>query len=278
MLKTLRKEDRKLDQLCQAIESIGEMVVAFSGGVDSTFLIKIAHELLQEKALALTVSAPYIAKWEIEEAQDLTAKLGVKHAFIYADIDESIRFNPEDRCYLCKKKIFSEIKAFASACGFSVVCDGSNADDLGDYRPGMRALKELGIRSPLMENGITKEDIRHWSKVLNLETWDKPPYACLLTRLPYGTKVEPEALQMIEASERYLIEKGFRAVRVRKHEDMARIELDFSLSSHLLSFDTFREISKALKGMGFKYVTLDLEGYTMGSFNRGLLKTEVSND
>lgn len=278
MLKTLRKEYEKLDKLCQAIESMGEMVVAFSGGVDSTFLIKVAQDLLKEKAVALTVNAPYIAKWEIEEAKALTSNLGINHEFIYAEIDDSIAFNPENRCYLCKKKIFSEIKAFASARGFSVVCDGSNADDLGDYRPGMRALKELDIRSPLMENGITKEEIRHWSKLLNLETWDKPPYACLLTRLPYGTKVEAEALEMIEAAESYMIEKGFRAVRVRKHEDMARIELDFSLSSHLLSFDTFREISKALKGMGFKYVTLDLEGYTMGSFNRGLLKTEESND
>lgn len=267
MLNVLRRQEPKLDALCVEIEKMGQMVIAFSGGVDSTFLVRIASELLGAGVLALTVNAPYIANWEIEEAKALTQKLGAAHTFLEATIPEAVKNNPEDRCYLCKKVIFSAIKAFAAEKGIQYVCDGSNADDVGDYRPGMRALKELDIKSPLMAMGVTKAEIRAWSKALGLETWDKPPYACLLTRLPYNTLVTIEDLQMIEAAEHALIQRGIRAVRVRKHGDIARIEMDFS---QVLEVSQYGEIAAAIKAIGFKYVTLDLEGYTMGSFNRDI--------
>ncbi|MGX8796885.1 ATP-dependent sacrificial sulfur transferase LarE [Fusibacter sp. JL298sf-3] len=277
-VETLRRESSKFDELCKKLESLGSIVIAFSGGVDSTFLVSVASQVLKGKVLALTVNAPYIADWEIEEARALTTTLQVRHEFITVSIPHCIEKNPENRCYLCKTEIFSTIKAYAIERGFHAVCDGSNADDVGDYRPGMRALQELDIKSPLLMCGITKAEIRQWSKALNLETWDKPPYACLLTRLPYGTEIAVEDLKMIEAAEHYLIQRGIRAVRVRKHGEIARIEVDFSRTEHLLSLNVFKEISEALKGFGFKYVTLDLDGYTMGSFNRDLKESEAADE
>lgn len=268
----LRKADEKFNKLCEVIEQYNGLVVAFSGGVDSTFLVKVASEILGEKAIALTVISPYIAQWEIEEARELTNHLGINHRFIEVGIPEEIKNNPVDRCYLCKGKIFGTIKAFASEMGIDVVADGSNFDDTKDYRPGMRALAELEIQSPLMTCEITKEEIRAWSKLLALETWNKPPYACLLTRLPYNTLVDVSELRMIESAEAYLIGRGIRAVRVRKHGNIARIEIETSEIEKVFNVQTMREISEVLKSFGFEYVTLDLEGYTMGSFNRNVGK------
>lgn len=269
-LTELRKTHKKLDDLCVGIKDLGSLVVAFSGGVDSSFLLRVATEILKDRAVALTVNSPYIAEWEIEEARELTSAFGASHTFLNVEIPEAIAYNPEDRCYLCKHVIFSSIKAFAAERGYRYVVDGSNADDSKDYRPGMRALKELGIRSPLLEHGITKDDIRAWSRALGLGTWDKPPYACLLTRLPYGTRVEIEDLRMIEEAEAYLIKKGIRAVRVRKHDQIARIEVDESDFEKMLDTKTMKEVGDRLKAIGFAFVTMDLMGYTMGSFNQGL--------
>ncbi len=267
----LRKEDQKFNQFCQYLEKMPSLVVAFSGGVDSTFLVAVAS-VVSKRVLALTVKSPYIATWEISEAKDLTETLGLEHRILEAEIPEAIQFNPSDRCYLCKREIFSKIKTLAEKEAFDYVCDGSNFDDLGDYRPGMRALKELEIKSPLLECEVTKTEIRAWSKALELETWDKPPYACLLTRLPYDTLVETRELKQIEASEAFIISLGIRAIRVRKHDDLARIEVDANEMHKVLKSETIKQISEALKGYGFNYVTLDLSGYRMGSFNDVLKK------
>ena len=270
-VEALRAQFPKFDSLCTKLESYKKLAVAFSGGVDSTFLIKVASDVLGQNALAITVNSPYIANWEIEEAKELTDRYGIKHLFIEVGIPEEITNNPKDRCYLCKGKVFSTIKANAKEMGISIVADGSNADDTKDYRPGMRALSELGIQSPLLECDVTKDEIRQWSKMLALETWDKPPYACLLTRLPYGTMVDMEDLRKIEAAEAYMIGRGIRAVRVRKHEGIARIEIEKNELPKIFDVAIMSEIAAELKRIGFEHVTVDLEGYTMGSFNKGVV-------
>lgn len=271
-LKELRIKNPKLDQLCTSLEKLEKLAVAFSGGVDSTFLIKIAKDCLGDSAIAITVNAPYIAEWEIDEAKVLTTGLGVRHHFIELGIPDEILNNPNDRCYKCKKIVFSKIIDFAVSEGFPNVADGSNADDKKDYRPGMKALDELDVKSPLLENDITKEEIRTWSKALGLETWDKPPYACLLTRLPYDTIVDFRSLEMIEKAEKAIINLGIRAIRVRKHEDIARLEIGKDEMHKILNIELMSEIAETLRMIGFEYVTLDMSGYTMGSFNRSIEK------
>lgn len=263
----LRESDMKFDKLCRYLEELESLVVAFSGGVDSTFLMVVATAVLGDEVTALTVNAPYIADWEIDEAIEISKDYGINHQFLEANVIDAIKFNPENRCYMCKTAIFTNIKAFAEAHGLKYVVDGSNFDDTKDYRPGMKALKELGIKSPMLECEVTKAEIRAWSKALDLSTWDKPPYACLLTRLPYGTEIIAEDLRMIEKSEFFLMQKGIKAVRVRKQGDLARIEIAESEFEKILDKDLMRDISTALKSFGFKQVTLDLEGYRMGSFN-----------
>ncbi len=270
-VEALRTQFLKFERLCAKIESYKEVAVAFSGGVDSTFLIKVASDLLGGNAVAITVNAPYIANWEIEEARDLSDRYGIKHMFVELGIPEEISNNPKDRCYLCKLKVFSTIKENAEKIGIITVVDGSNADDTKDYRPGMRALSELGIKSPLLECDVTKDEIRQWSRLLALETWDKPPYACLLTRLPYGTMIDMEDLRKIEAAEAYLIGRGIRAVRVRKHDGIARIEIEKNDLPKIFDVAIMSEIAVELKRIGFEHVTVDLEGYTMGSFNKGVV-------
>ncbi|WP_069874833.1 ATP-dependent sacrificial sulfur transferase LarE [Fusibacter sp. 3D3] len=270
-IEKLRKVEPKFEILCKTLEETPSIVVAFSGGVDSTFLVAVAS-VVARRVMALTVRSPYIATWEIEEAVDLTKVLNLEHHILEATIPETIKYNPSDRCYLCKREIFSKIKKIAEKAHYNTVCDGSNYDDLGDYRPGMRALKELEIKSPLLECQVTKAEIRSWSKTLGLETWDKPPYACLLTRMPYDTLVEPEALKMIEKAEAFIIDMGIRAIRVRKHNDLARIEVDAKEMSKMLNLKVISKVVEALKSYGFNYVTLDLAGYKMGSFNDTLEK------
>jgi uncharacterized protein len=266
-------QDAKYSKLIDTIKSLESVIVAFSGGVDSTFLLKVCHEALGDKAKAVTVMAPYIPKWEIDEAKEIVSEIGIAHEIIEVPVKEQIRYNPENRCYLCKTFIFSTIKDMAFEQGYKHVVDGSNYDDTKDYRPGLIALAELEIKSPLLEVEMTKDEIRRHSKELGLKTWDKPAYACLLTRIPYDTELKVEDFRLIEEAEKYMMSKGFRAVRVRKHGDLARIEVARNDRHRLLDEVLLDDIGDALKTMGFNYVTMDVKGYKVGSFNEVLLST-----
>ncbi|MCL1080500.1 MULTISPECIES: ATP-dependent sacrificial sulfur transferase LarE [Shewanella] len=257
----------KYIELVSYLKGLKRVLVAFSGGVDSTFLLKAAKDALGDNAAAVTVNSPYIPSWEIEEAKEFTEKMGIKHDFIKVGIIDEIKNNPSDRCYLCKKALFSMIKEKAINEGFDYVIDGTNLDDIKDYRPGIKALNELKIVSPLLECKITKSDVREMSKDLNLLTWNKPAGACLLTRIPFDTRLEIDDINRIEKAEKYLRDKGIAAVRVRSHGDLARIEIDPTIRDQLFNTDFLDEISRKLKEYGFKYVTIDAAGYKMGSLN-----------
>lgn len=255
------KSDPKYKRLINYLADLGDAVIAFSGGVDSTFLLKAAHDAIGDKLLAITVRTPYIPDWEIDEARNFAAKLGVSHEIIELPVTDEILNNPENRCYLCKSFIFKKIREIADRKGFINLADGTNSDDSADSRPGMRALQELNVLSPLKENGFGKQDIRKFSRIMDLPTWEKPAYACLLTRIPYNTHVKEDLLRSIEKAEKFLIDLGIRAVRVRVHGDLARIETDPKMISKILEENLFKIIGDKLKSFGFKYVTLDLEGY-----------------
>ncbi|KHD37477.1 potassium ABC transporter ATPase [Clostridium acetobutylicum] len=264
--------NEKYRELIKYLKSLGKVVLAFSGGVDSTFLLKASKEALGDNVKAVTILSPYIPKWEIREAEELVKELGVEHEIIKAPIIDSIKFNPEDRCYLCKTAVFSMILDAAKRQGYDCVIDGTNFDDIKDYRPGLRALKELAVKSPLLECKLTKAEIRTFSKELGLKTWDKPPYACLLTRIPYGNELKVEDLEKIERAERYMMSIGFRAIRVRCHDDLARIEVAREDRNKLFNEELLDTISENIKKCGFKYVSLDLQGYRVGSFNETIAK------
>lgn len=266
--------NEKYTKLLDYLKELESAVIAFSGGVDSTFLLKAAKEALGEKVAAVTVVSPYIPKWEVEEAKEIVAEFAIKHEFIEASIMDEIKFNPDNRCYLCKKSIFTRIKEFASENRYNYVLDGTNLDDTKDYRPGLVALRELEIKSPLLENKLTKQEIRELSKELGLQTWKKPPYACLLSRIPYGNEIKIEELERIEKAEKYLMSIGFEGVRVRCHSDLARIEVQREERHKLFNEELLDSISAELKKYGFKYVSLDMEGYRVGSMNQSI---KISN-
>lgn len=259
--------NEKYINLVNCLKNMEKVILAFSGGVDSTFLLKVAKQALGDNIKAVTIQSPYIPKWEIEEAKQLVKELGVIFEILETPIIDEIRNNPENRCYLCKKAVFSQIKAIAQREGYPYVIDGTNFDDIGDYRPGLKALRELNIKSPLLECQLSKPEIRSLSKELGLNTWDKPPYACLLTRIPYGNELKEEDFVKIEKAEKYMMDRGFRAIRVRCHDNLARIEVDKKDMDKLFNDKLLEEISGKLKEFGFTYVTLDLEGYKVGSFN-----------
>jgi len=262
-----RETKNKLAKLEDYIKNLGSIAIAFSGGTDSSFLLYLAHKILNENAIGLTVKSPYIAQWEIDEALEFVKKYKIRHKTIELPFDEQIRNNPANRCYICKLKVFGLLKKEGASLGFRYLADGTNLDDLSDFRPGLRALKEMEIRSPLLECQITKNEIREISKHLNIPTWNKPAYACLLTRLPVDTKISEESLRRIEKAEKYLIDKGIKAVRVREHGNIARIETTENNISILLNPEMRSNIAKALKNLGFHYVCVDLEGYRTGSMN-----------
>lgn len=257
----------KLNELKSSIQKLGRVCVAFSGGVDSTFLLKVAHDVLGDDVLAVTINSPYIADWEIEEAKNFTETYEIAHTILDVEIMDILLDNPEDRCYICKGHLFNKIIGVGKEQGFSYVLDGTNYDDTKDFRPGMKALKELHVVSPLLENQITKNEVRKIAKEMDLPVWDKPAYACLMTRLPHNTKVDIEILRRIELSEKYLMDLGFRAVRVRNHGVVARIEVPKENIIKLMENDLADAITQKLKEFGFQYVTVDLLGYQTGSFN-----------
>jgi uncharacterized protein len=265
----MKKElKEKLTKLQEYLKSLNKVAVAFSGGTDSSLLLYVAHEVLKDNVIALSVKSPYIAKWEIEEAVDFVNSYNIKHKTLELSIDESIKFNPQNRCYLCKMKVFSILKAEAEKNGFTYLADGTNYDDISDYRPGIKALKELNIKSPLLECMLTKQDIRDISKFYNLPTWDKPAYACLLTRLPHDKEICFQSLDRIESGEKFLISNGLKAVRVREHDGIARIEIPENDMKLLFKNDLRINIVKTFKELGYDYVCIDLQGYRTGSMQK----------
>lgn len=262
--------EQKLQKLISDIRSLETVAVAFSGGVDSTFLLKVCHEAIGDKAVALTVTSSFVPGRESTEALEFCENLGVKH--IVSKVDElsipEFTKNPADRCYYCKKEIFSQMINSSGELGISYVLEGSNIDDDSDYRPGHRAIKELGVLSPLRQAGLTKEEIRYLSKKMNLPTWDKPSFACLASRFPYGEEITKEKLSMVEKSEDLLLSIGFKQFRVRIHGNLARIEV---LPEQFEMMIKNKEmIYSELKRYGFSYVTMDLKGYRTGSMNETL--------
>jgi pyridinium-3,5-biscarboxylic acid mononucleotide sulfurtransferase len=261
----------KLDSIIKELDSF---VVAFSGGIDSSFLLYRAHKIRKTSIIGITVRTPYIPSSEINEASGFSEMYGIKHRVLDISFPGTIMHNPVERCYLCKKSLFSELLTFARENNYSYVADGSNADDTGEFRPGLTALKELGIRSPLMEAGLTKQEIRELSRNDGLEIWDKPAMACLLTRIPYDTEIRESMLNMIEQAESMLCEKGFPGVRVRIHGDIARIECLPGYMEKLIHNPEREHIVSNLKKIGFRYVSLDLEGYRTGSLNPGNIEEQ----
>ena len=259
-------------RLLELLRGLHSVAVACSGGLDSSLLLAAARLALDDRVLALTAVTPYMVNGEIADARALTAQLGVRHRVVELPMPAAIAHNPPDRCYLCKQALFAELKSIATEEGFAWLADGSNQDDLADYRPGMRALRELAIRSPLLETALGKAEVRRYARALNLSVWDKPASACLLTRLPPGAEVRPERLRRVEAAETALRALGFGTVRVRCHDDLARIEVDRAEHPRLLDETIANQVTAALNDCGFHYITLDLQGYRMGSFNVPILE------
>lgn len=263
----------KYNELAAMLKRLGRVAVAFSGGVDSSFLLAAATRELGDNAVGITIDSPALPRSELEDAINIAALTGSRHIIIDSpDIEEAVRMNPADRCYHCKKTEFGQVIDRARELGAGYVLDGSNADDTSDYRPGMAAVQELKVISPLLELGFTKKEIRELSKQMGLFTWDKPAYACLYSRIPYGSEIKAEDLLKIELSEKFLVKNGFRVSRVRCHGDIARVEVEHALVPRITAEPLRGEVVKALKSYGFRYVTIDLEGYRMGSLNEALGK------
>jgi uncharacterized protein len=268
----------KYERLKAILGGIDGVVVAYSGGVDSTLLLKAAAEVLGPRALAVTAESETYPQREGEEAVRLAREMGARHRVIHTSELEIEHFanNPPERCFYCKSELFGKLLEIAREEGLEAVADGSNVDDTADHRPGMQAAAELGVRSPLQEAGLTKEDIRAISKELGLPTWDKPSFACLASRFPYGDRITPEKLNRVGAAEEFLRGLGVSQVRVRDHGDIARVEVSTEDFDLVMRGDNRERVAAELRRLGYLYVTLDLEGYRTGSMNAPLAEAQKS--
>lgn len=264
--------DTKYDKLKDIIGKMDSILVAYSGGVDSTLLLKASLDVLGDRVLAVIATSETYPADEIEQAEKTATELGARVIKIRThELDNpSFAINTPERCYHCKREVFAKLKQVAAGAGLKWVAHGANVDDLKDYRPGAKAASEMGIRAPLQEAGLTKADIREISRELGLPTWDKPSLACLASRIPYGVQITAEALQKVDKAETALKGLGFRQVRVRHHDTIARIEVEMEELPKLLDSKIRPKVVEELKKVGYLYVAVDLEGYRTGSMNEAL--------
>ena len=269
--------EQKLSALNERLKSYEQVIIAFSGGVDSTFLAEAARRALGENVLAVTAISDSYPKREMQAAQDIAKALGVRFEMVFTEEleVEGYASNPTDRCYFCKTELFNKLNPISEKYQIGTIVYGAIPDDVGDHRPGMDAAKQMGIQAPLIDANLWKADIRAISKQWGLATWDKPAFACLSSRFPYGTRITRDLLRKVDDAEQFLYDLGIQQFRVRHHEDLARIEVDPQEIGRIAEKPIREQISAEFKKLGYKYVTLDLQGYRSGSLNEGLIKIAV---